>query len=75
MNQKEKSKKRLIDELVVMLQRIQSMEKSITELKNENKSLWESMKIYRVVADNSFNWEFWLNPAANDYIHPPPVKG
>ena len=32
------------------------------KVKNRTKELLESERKYKIVADNTYNWEFWLNP-------------
>lgn len=42
--------------------------KDITDRKMSEKSLQDSERKYRIVADNTFNWEFWLDPN-NKFIY------
>lgn len=59
-----KTKKQLSQELTRLRQAINDMEKSEDNLRQmEMKSKREAQK-YRVIADNTYDWEFWLSPDA-----------
>ena len=68
MTDKEKSKKQLIAELTEARQQVATLEDSISNLKEQLRNLEKSESMYRTVADNTFDWEFWLSPSA-DFIY------
>lgn len=41
---------------------IEGIIRDVTEQKRMEEALRESESKYRIVADNTYNWEFWLNP-------------
>ncbi len=65
---KEKTKKQLIGELAEARLQIAALEKSASELEARLSDLRQSESMYRTVADNTFDWEFWLSPGA-DFIY------
>ncbi|MDQ5985163.1 MAG: hypothetical protein CSYNP_00868 [Syntrophus sp. SKADARSKE-3] len=64
MTDKEKSKKQLIHEYAEAKAHLAALEKTNEELKSRNKSLVQSEAKYRLIADHTYDWEFWLSPAA-----------
>lgn len=68
MKEKEKPKKQLASELRQALLRIDALEKRIAELEKNLNEVKESEAKYRTIADNSFDWEFWLSAGA-DFIY------
>jgi len=71
LNDKEKSKKQLMAELTETHYQIAALEKSVSKLKDRLRKLEKSESMYRTVADNTFDWEFWLGPGA-DFIYSSP---
>lgn len=64
MKDKKKTKNHLITELKEMRQKLAAMEASIAELTLREKSMMESRELYQIVADNTYDWEFLMNPEA-----------
>lgn len=68
MKDKEKPKKQLTSELTQAQLLIDGLEKKVSELEKKLRDLQESEAKYRTIADNSFDWEFWLSSGA-DFIY------
>ncbi len=71
-NDKEKTKKELINELNSLRQSIITLEQHQHELKKKIAELTESCSKYQMIADGTFDWEFWLSPAA-EFIYSSPA--
>ena len=63
-NDKDKSKKELISELNSLRQRVAVLEQHEPELQKKITKLAESCAKYQMIADGTFDWEFWLSPSA-----------
>lgn len=48
---------------------IAALEKSVSEQDRRLLDLQRSESIYRTVADNTFDWEFWLSPGGADFLY------
>lgn len=59
-----KTKKQLSQELVRLRQLISELEKSEGNLRQMENTLKKEARKYRVIADNTYDWEFWLSPDA-----------
>jgi len=64
MTDKEKSKKQLIQELHESRERVSALEELNQELTRRIDNLIRAEAKYRLVADNTYDWEFWLSPSA-----------
>lgn len=69
---KEKSKKDLINELNSLRQKTAMMEQHERELKKKIKELNDTCTKYKLIADGTFDWEFWLSPGA-EFIYSSPA--
>ena len=72
MTDKEKSKKQLIQELTEMRERLVAAEQLAESLRQRGDRLVRSEMVHRIVADNTYDWEFWLGPAA-EFIYTSPA--
>lgn len=64
MDNKDKSRDQLLDELTQLRQRVKDMEKMKTEAGQSMIALRESETKFRMLADSTYDWAYWLD---NDY--------
>jgi PAS domain S-box-containing protein len=69
---KEKTKKELINELNSLRQKVAEFEHHNHDLKKKIIEITESCTKYQMIADGTFDWEFWLSPAA-EFIYSSPA--
>ncbi|MCG6918099.1 MAG: GAF domain-containing protein [Deltaproteobacteria bacterium] len=62
MKNTDKTKEQLIDEIEELRQRIAELQISQEHREQEEKALRESEKLFRMVADFTYDWEYWLSP-------------
>ena len=72
MNDKDKTKEQLINELKEVRQRISELEKSKTELKRAEEALRESEERFRNITENALEW-IWEVDANGKYTYASPV--
>jgi PAS domain S-box-containing protein len=71
MEDENKAKEQLIQELTQLRQRITELEKAENEYKQLEKILCESKEHYRIVADFTYGWETWTDPTCKFvYVSP-----
>ncbi len=61
---KDKTKKQLAQELTTLRQVVSDLEKSESNLRQMEATSRQSAQKYRVIADNTYDWEFWIGPDA-----------
>ncbi|MFO7570386.1 MAG: PAS domain S-box protein [Smithellaceae bacterium] len=61
MNDKDKSRMQLLDDVKVLRMKAADSEKLIDAYQQTIAGLKDNEKVFRLVAENSQNWEFWLN--------------
>lgn len=54
-----------------LAQRVEALDKEISQLKGYEEALKESERKFRTVADFTYDWEYWTDPAGN-YIYMSP---
>ena len=59
-----KSKKEMMQEISRLTSEVGNLEAAVDKLRRTEKLLTEEARNYRVVADNTYDWEFWLGPDA-----------
>lgn len=62
MQDHEKTKDQLIDELTALRQRVGELEATTARLTGTEKTLKESELKFRTVADFTYDWEYWIAP-------------
>jgi PAS domain S-box-containing protein len=62
MQDQDKTKERLIDELVFLRERVAGLEAAQIEHQFAAGSCREPRTLHRIVADNTYDWEYWLSP-------------
>jgi PAS domain S-box-containing protein len=68
----DKSKEQLIDEIKELRERLAELELSQERRKQAEKALQEGEELFRLVADFTYDWEYWLAPDGK-YIYVSPA--
>ena len=61
---KDISKKQLGQEVTALRRTVEELEKTASELGQAEAASRRAAEKYRVIADNTYDWEFWLGPDA-----------
>lgn len=61
---KDLSKKQLVQEVSALRRTAGELEKAAGELAQKEGASRRAAEKYRIIADNTFDWEFWLGPDA-----------
>ncbi|MEN6624427.1 MAG: PAS domain-containing protein [Smithella sp.] len=69
---KDKTKKELINELDSLRQKVAELEKRDHDLRKKIGEITESCNKYQMIADGTFDWEFWLSPGA-EFVYSSPA--
>ena len=72
MKNKDKTKEQLLEEIKELRQRIGEFELSQEHRKQAKKALRESEELFRLVADFTYDWEYWLAPDGK-YVYVSPA--
>ncbi len=72
MQNTDKTKEQLIQEIEKLRQRIAELEVSQEHRKQAEKALRESEELFRMVADFTYDWEYWLSPDGK-YVYVSPA--
>jgi PAS domain S-box-containing protein len=72
MKNTDKTKEQLIDEIEKLRQKIAELELSQEHRERAEKALRESEELFRMVADFTYDWEYWLSPHGK-YIYVSPA--
>ncbi|MGW8209098.1 MAG: PAS domain-containing protein, partial [Syntrophobacteria bacterium] len=72
MQKTDKTKEQLIQEMKKLRQRIAELEVSQEHRKQTEKALRENEELFRMVADFTYDWEYWLSPDGK-YVYVSPA--
>jgi PAS domain S-box-containing protein len=72
MKNTDKTKEQLIDEIKELRQKIAELELSQEHREQAEKALRESEELFRMVADFTYDWEYWLSPDGK-YVYVSPA--
>ena len=72
MQNTDKTKEQLIEEMKKLRQRIAELEVSQENRKQAEQALRESEELFRMVADFTYDWEYWLSPDGK-YVYVSPA--
>ena len=72
MQNTDKTKEQLVQEMKKLRQRIAELEVSQEHRKQAEKALRESEELFRMVADFTYDWEYWLSPDGK-YVYVSPA--
>jgi len=72
MRNTDKTKEQLVAEIEELRQRIAALEVSQKHRKQAEKALLESEELYRLVADFTYDWEYWVSPDGT-YVYVSPA--
>ena len=72
MQNTDKTKEQLIEEMKKLRQRIAELEGSQEHREQAEKALRESEELFRMVADFTYDWEYWLSPDGK-YVYVSPA--